>query len=91
MSEEYFEKVLDEISDERIQKAVSYSKKKRIFPFKLAAAVAASLVIVAAGTFAAFLSGLASSYLVMRTVKNKSWIWFAVYLVIPLTISLITM
>ncbi len=52
MSEEYFEKVLDEISDERIQKAVSYSKKKRIFPFKLAAAVAASLVIVAAGTFA---------------------------------------
>ena len=52
MSEEYFEKVLDEISDERIQNAVSYSKKKRIFPFKLAAAVAASLVIVAAGTFA---------------------------------------
>lgn len=51
MSEEYFEKVLDEISDERIQNAVSYSKKKRIFPFKLAAAVAASLVIVAAGTF----------------------------------------
>lgn len=52
MSEEYFEKVLDEISDERIQNAVSYSKKKRSFPFKLAAAVAASLVIVAAGTFA---------------------------------------
>lgn len=48
-------------------------------------------ICVAAGTFAAFLSGLASSYLVMRTVKNKSWIWFAVYLVIPLTISLITM
>lgn len=52
MSEEYFEKVLDEISDDKIQNAVSYSKKKRIFPFKLAAAVAASLVIVAAGTFA---------------------------------------
>lgn len=52
MSEEYFEKVLDEISDDKIQKAISYSKKKRLFPFKLAAAVAASLVIVAAGTFA---------------------------------------
>lgn len=53
--------------------------------------VAINWICVAAGTFAAFLSGLASSYLVMRTVKNKSWIWFAVYLVIPLTISLITM
>ena len=52
MSEEYFEKVLDEISDDKIQKAVAYSKNKRSFRFKLAAAVAASLVIVAAGTFA---------------------------------------
>lgn len=52
MSEEYFEKVLDEISDDKIQKAVAYSKKKRSFHFKLAAAIAASLVIVAAGTFA---------------------------------------
>lgn len=52
MSEEYFEKVLDEISDDKIQKAAAYSKKKRSFHFKLAAAVAASLVIVAAGTFA---------------------------------------
>ncbi|MDO4380082.1 MAG: hypothetical protein Q4D20_04325 [Clostridia bacterium] len=58
MSEEYFEKVLDEISDDKIQKAVSYSKKKRIFPFKLAAAVAASLVIVAAGTFAVLKTNL---------------------------------
>ncbi len=52
MSEEYFEKVLDEISDDKIQKAVAYSKNKRSFHFKLAAAIAASLVIVAAGTFA---------------------------------------
>lgn len=41
------------------------------------------------GIVAAFLSGLVSVYMVMRAVKTKSWIWFAVYLIIPLTVSLI--
>ena len=41
------------------------------------------------GILAAFLSGLVSVYMVMRAVKTKSWIWFAVYLVIPLIISII--
>lgn len=44
---------------------------------------------VAIGVVAAFLSGLVSVYLVMRAVKNNRWIWFAVYLVVPLTLSLI--
>ena len=43
------------------------------------------------GIVAAFLSGLVSVYMVMRAVKTKSWIWFAIYLIIPLTISLITL
>ena len=43
------------------------------------------------GIVAAFLSGLVSVYMVMRAVKTKSWIWFAIYLLIPLTISLITL
>ena len=43
------------------------------------------------GIFAAFLSGLVSVYMVMRAVKTKSWIWFAVYLLIPFTISLIVL
>ena len=41
------------------------------------------------GIVAAFVSGLVSVYMVMRAVKTKSWIWFAVYLIIPLVISLI--
>lgn len=41
------------------------------------------------GVFTAFVSGLVSIYMVMRAVKTKSWIAFAVYLVIPLIISLI--
>ena len=41
------------------------------------------------GIVAAFLSGLVSVYMVMRAVKTKSWIWFAVYLIIPLIVSLI--
>jgi len=41
------------------------------------------------GIIAAFLSGLVSVYMVMRAVKTKSWIWFAVYLVIPFVVSLI--
>ena len=43
------------------------------------------------GIVAAFLSGLVSVYMVMRAVKTKSWIWFAIYLLIPLTLSLITL
>ena len=43
------------------------------------------------GIVAAFLSGLVSVYMVMRAVKTKSWIWFAIYLIIPLTLSLITL
>lgn len=41
------------------------------------------------GIAAAFVSGLVAVYMVMRAVKTKSWIWFAVYLIIPLTVSLI--
>lgn len=41
------------------------------------------------GVAAAFLSGLVSVTAVMRAVKNNRWIWFAVYLIIPLTVSLI--
>ncbi len=41
------------------------------------------------GVFTAFVSGLVSIYMVMRAVKTKSWIAFAIYLVIPLVISLI--
>lgn len=44
---------------------------------------------VVIGVFAAFVSGLVSIYMVMRAVKTKSWIAFAVYLIIPLVISLI--
>ena len=43
------------------------------------------------GIVAAFLSGLVSVYMVMRAVKTKSWIWFAVYLLVPFTISLIVL
>lgn len=41
------------------------------------------------GIVTAFLSGLVSVYMVMRAVKTKSWIWFAVYLIIPFVISII--
>lgn len=43
------------------------------------------------GVVAAFLSGLVSVYMVMRAVKTKSWIWFAVYLIVPFAISLIVL
>lgn len=46
---------------------------------------------IVTGIAAAFLSGLVSVYMVMRAIKTKSWIWFAVYLVIPLTASLIVL
>lgn len=41
------------------------------------------------GVLTAFVSGLVSIYMVMRAVKTKSWIAFAIYLVIPLVVSLI--
>lgn len=50
MNEEYLERVLDEISDEKIQKAAFYPKKKRAFLFRL---IAASLAVIAVGAFAA--------------------------------------
>ena len=43
------------------------------------------------GIVAAFLSGLVSVYMVMRAVKTKSWIWFAVYLIVPFVVSLIVL
>ena len=55
----------------------------------LTAAITAPWYCVIIGIAAAFCSGLVSVYMVMRAVKTKSWIWFAVYLIIPLTISLI--
>lgn len=47
--------------------------------------------VVLIGVVAAFLSGLVSVKTVMRAVKNNRWVWFAVYLVVPLTISLIVL
>lgn len=46
---------------------------------------------VVTGIFAAFVSGLVSVYMVMRALKTKSWIWFAVYLIVPFALSLITL
>lgn len=46
---------------------------------------------VAIGMAAAFVSGLVSIKTVLRAVQGKSWIWFAVYLIVPLTLSLITL
>lgn len=46
---------------------------------------------VAIGMAAAFVSGLVSIKTVLRAVQDKSWIWFAVYLIVSLTLSLITL
>lgn len=46
---------------------------------------------VAIGMAAAFVSGLVSIKTVLRAVQGKSWIWFALYLIVPLTLSLITL
>lgn len=46
---------------------------------------------VAIGMAAAFASGLVSIKTVLRAVQGKSWIWFALYLIVPLTLSLITL
>lgn len=54
-------------------------------------AVTAPWYCVVVGIVAAFLSGLVSVYMVMRAIKTKSWIWFAVYLIVPFTLSLIVL
>ena len=46
---------------------------------------------VAIGIVSAFLSGLVAVNMVMRAVKAKSWIAYAIYLVVPLVVSLIVM
>ena len=46
---------------------------------------------VAVGTTAAFLSGLVAVNACLRIVKGKSWVGFAIYLALPLLLSLITM
>ena len=50
-----------------------------------------SWLTTATGTLAAFVSGLVAVKTVLRAVKNKSWIWFAVYLVLPVVLSFIVM
>lgn len=50
-----------------------------------------SWLTTATGTLAAFFSGLVAVKTVLRTVKNKSWIWFAVYLILPVVLSFIVM
>lgn len=54
-------------------------------------AIATPWYCIVIGVVAAFLSGLVSVYMVMRAIKTKSWIWFAVYLLVPFTISLIVL
>ncbi|MCM1289554.1 MAG: undecaprenyl-diphosphate phosphatase [Corallococcus sp.] len=57
----------------------------------LHAAIAVQWYVVLIGVAAAFVSGLVSVWTVMRAVKNKSWIWFAVYLIVPFVLSLIVL
>lgn len=57
----------------------------------LTAAVAVDWLCVAVGVVTAFLSGLVAVYTVMRSLKRNGWIAFAVYLAIPLILSLIVM
>lgn len=54
-------------------------------------AVAIQWNCVIIGVVCAFLSGLVAVNMVMRAVKTKSWIAYAVYLVVPLVVSLIVM
>ncbi len=54
-------------------------------------AIATPWYCIVIGIVAAFLSGFVSIYMVMRAIKTKSWIWFAVYLLVPFTISLIVL
>ncbi|MCM1042895.1 MAG: undecaprenyl-diphosphate phosphatase [Corallococcus sp.] len=47
--------------------------------------------VIAAGVLFAFLSGSVAIHTVMRTVKSGNWLWFAVYLAIPLILSLLVL
>lgn len=60
-----------------------------IYEAATTALVIPSWYCIVIGVVTAFVSGLVSIYMVMRAVKTKSWIAFAVYLIIPLVISLI--
>ncbi|MGN1066832.1 MAG: undecaprenyl-diphosphate phosphatase [Candidatus Fimimonas sp.] len=53
--------------------------------------ISAPWYTLAVGVAAAFLSGLVSVKVVMRAVKYNRWIWFALYLAVPLILSLITL
>ena len=57
----------------------------------LSSATNINWLCVAAGVTAAFLSGLVAVHTVMRTMKRNGWIAFAVYLALPLVLSLIVM
>jgi len=57
----------------------------------LHATIATQWYVIVVGVVAAFVSGLVSVRTVMRAVKNKSWIWFAVYLIVPFVLSLIVL
>ncbi len=46
---------------------------------------------VAIGIVCAFLSGLVAVNMVMRAIKTKSWLVYAVYLIVPLVVSLIVL
>lgn len=46
---------------------------------------------VAIGIVSAFLSGLVAVSMVMKAVKKKNWIAYAIYLVVPLVVSLIVL
>ena len=46
---------------------------------------------VAIGIVSAFLSGLVAVNMVMRAIKRKSWLAYAIYLIVPLVVSLIVM
>ena len=54
-------------------------------------AMAVTWYVVVIGVVAAFVSGLIAVWTVLRAVKNKSWIAFAVYLIVPFTLSLIVL
>lgn len=56
----------------------------------LRSGISVQWTMVAVGMATAFVSGVVSIKTVLRSVQSKSWIWFAVYLIVPLTLSLIT-
>ena len=56
-----------------------------------AATVTINWLAVTVGVVTAFVSGLVAVYAVMRALKRSNWLIFALYLAIPLVISLIVM